>query len=174
VEFDFSRKDFDYNLYKSKDYHGKVLTMKILAHSKLFISGKFKILDPFENRKCGDIKIQYTLDNSILDYEVECAGFDRFDKNFKGLYSTVNVPMKKLESIPNGYFIAVDDSEPIETEIPKRFYIIKVEDILNSEKKSNVNKFSNGKQEYFFKVPSVLVERYEWNAKKGKYIRVYP
>ncbi len=172
--FDPKRKTFDPILYKQKDYQGKVLAIKVLSHTKLFNSGAYQILDPFEDKKCGDIKIKFNSDNSIQNYEVECAGYDRFDINFKGGYSTVNVPMKTFESIPDGYFMAVDDSETINTKIPKRFYLIKVKDILQSPKQSNVNKYSNGKKEYFYKVPSHLVQRFQWNEKKGKYIRVYP
>lgn len=171
---DLKRKTFDPVLYKQKDYQGKVLAIKILSQTKLFKSGSYQILDPFEDMKCGDIKIQFVADNSFQNYEVECAGFNRFDINFKGGYSTVNVPMKKFESMPDGYFMAVDDSETIDTEIPKRFYLIKVKDILQSPKQSNVNKYSDGKKEYFYKVPSHLVQRFQWDEQKGKYIRVYP
>lgn len=171
---DYKRKIFDPELYKEKDYQGKVLATKILSHTKLYNSGVYKILDPFEDKQCGDIKIRYAEDDQIVSYEIECAGYDRFDKNFKGAYSLVNVPMKKFNLIPDGYFMAVDDSETIDTETPKRFYLIEVKYILEAKKEANVNKFSNGKKEYFYKVPSHLVKRFMWNEEKGKYQRVNP
>ena len=170
MDTSYKRKEFDPELYKQKDYLGKILATKILSQSKLFKNGTFTILDPFEDKKCGDIKIRYS-DNYILNYEIECAGHARFEKNFNCEYSLVNVPMKNFEAIPNGYFMVVDDSESID-EIPKRFYLIEVKDILSSEKASNVNKFSNGKLEYFYKVPSHLVKRFKWDEKTGRYKRV--
>ena len=171
MEISHKRKDFDPVLYNEKDYKGKVLATKILSQSKLFKNGTCLILDPFEDKQCGDIKIKY-FDNSTLNYEIECSGNIRFEKNFNCEYATVNVPMKNFKAIPDGFFIVVDESESIEKEIPERFYLIEVKNILSSEKAANVNKFSKGKLEYFYKVPSHLVERYCWNEKAGKYKRV--
>ena len=168
MEISHKRKEFDPILYNQKDYQGKVLATKILSQSKLYKNGTCIILDPFEDKQCGDIKIKY-VDNFIVNYEIECSGYIRFEKNFNNEYSLVNVPMKNFKAIPDGFFMAVDDSESIEKEIPERFYLIEVKDILNAEKTSNVNKFSNGKLEYFYKVPSHLVKRYMWNEKTETY-----
>ena len=65
--------------------------------------------------------------------------------------------------------MAVDGGESEYVDIPKRFYMIKVSDILESIVKSNVNKFSDGKKEKFYKVPSRLVLRYQWSEKYGQY-----
>ena len=170
----FARKEFDETDYEENDPVGKAKAIKILSTTKLFHSGAYRILSPIEDKKCGDVKIQFCHDESILEYEIENAGYDRFDMNFHGKYSTVNVPMKKLHTIPNGYFMAVDGGESEFIDIPKRFYLIQVEDILQANIAANVNKKSNGKKEKFYKVPSHLVERYKWNENKGKYIRVYP
>ena len=82
--------------------------------------------------------------------------------------------MKDFESIPDGYFMAVDGGESEYIDLPKRFYLIQVEYILEAKIAANLNKKSGGKKENFYKVPSHLVERYQWNEKKGKYLRVYP
>jgi hypothetical protein len=82
--------------------------------------------------------------------------------------------MKNLASIPDGYFMAVDGKESEFVDIPKRFYVVEVKYVLKSPTFANVNIYSDGKLEYFYKVPSHLVKRYQWNEKKGKYIRVYP
>lgn len=170
----FARKEFDEADYQENDPAGKAKAIKILSTTKRFQSGFYKILNPIEDKKCGDVKIQFLHDDSILAYEIENAGYDRFDMNFQGKYSTVNVPMKKLHTIPDGYFMAVDGGESEYVDIPKRFYLIKVEHILQADIAANVNRKSNGKKEKFYKVPSHLVERYKWNENKGKYIRVYP
>lgn len=164
------RHDFDPDLYKENDPAGKAKAIKILAHT----SGSYKIFDPIEDKQCGDVKIQFTNDNSIAVYEIENAGYERFEINFNGGYPTVNVPMKDFESIPDGFFMAVDGGESELVDIPKRFYLIEVKYILEAKIAANVNKKSNGKKENFYKVPSHLVIRYLWNEKKGKYIRVYP
>lgn len=171
MEILHKRKEFDPALYNEKDYKGKVLASKILSQSKLFKNGAYIILDPFEDKQCGDIKIKYA-DSSILNYEIECSGNVRFEKNFNSEYSHVNVPMKNFVAIPDGFFLVVDDSETIDKEIPERFYLIEVKDILNSEKACNINKFSNGKLEYFYKVPSYLVKRFKWDERTGRYKRV--
>lgn len=168
------RHDFDRDLYEKSDGPGKALAIKILSQTKYFKSGVYRILTPKEDKKCGDVKIQFASDNSIRDYEVEYSGAARFDKNFKGGYDTVNVPDKNFQQIPDGYFMAVDGAESIHTMIPKRFYLIKVKHILQSEQQSNVNKFSDGKKEKFFKVPTRLVERYVWNDVDGKYEQFFP
>ena len=168
------RHAFDLDLYRKNDPAGKAKAVNILAHNKLFKSGVYKIFNPIENKQCGDVIIQFAQDNSILEYEIENAGYDRFEKNFNGEYPKVNVPMKDFESIPDGYFMAVDGGESEYIDVPKRFYLIKVKYILEAKIAANVNKKSDGKKENFYKVPSHLVERYQWNEKKGKYIRVYP
>lgn len=170
------RHAFDPELYKKNDAPGKAKAVKILAQSKLYKTGGYEILSPFEDKLCGDVKIKYTQDNSILAYEIENAGLetDRFEKNFNFKFSTVNVPMKNLASIPNGYFMAVDGKESEFVEIPKRFYIVKAKNVLKSPVAANLNIYSDGKLENFYKVPSYLVKRYMWDAEKGKYIRVYP
>lgn len=170
----FGRKDFDEEDYQQNDPVGKAKAIKILSHTKLFESGVYRILNPFEDKKCGDVKIQYTHDDSIIEYEIENAGFDRFEINFNSGYSEVNVPMKKFHLIPNGYFMAVDGGESIDTEIPQRFYLIKVKYILEAITAANVNKKSNGKKEKFYKVPTHLVKRYIWNDQKGKYDEFKP
>jgi hypothetical protein len=176
VETLAGRHDFDPELYRKNDAPGKAKAVKILAQNNLFKSGGYKILDPFEDKLCGDIKIKFAHDNSILAYEIENAGLetDRFEKNFNFKFSTVNVPMKNLASIPDGYFMAVDGKESEFVDIPKRFYVVEVKYVLKSPTFANVNIYSDGKLEYFYKVPSHLVKRYQWNEKKGKYIRVYP
>ena len=70
--------------------------------------------------------------------------------------------------------MVLDGGESEYVDIPKRFYVIQVKYILEAIISANVNKESDGKKENFHKVPSHLVERYQWNDKKGKYIRVYP
>ena len=169
-----NRPKFCKTRYAKNDSPGKTKAVKILAQNKLFTSGVYEILDPFEDKKCGDVKIKFTHDNSIIVYEIENSGYDRFDINFKGGYPTVNVPMKDFKSIPDGYFMVVDGGESEYVDIPKRFYVIEVKYILEAIISANVNKESDGKKENFHKVPSHLVERYQWNDKKGKYIRVYP
>lgn len=156
------RKYFDPKLYAEKDSKGKQLAIRILANSLLVKSGKYGILKPKEDRKCGDIRLKSRLDGSIINFEVEASGHDRFLLNFNGKYSEVNVPMKKFDLIPNGYFLCVDSEDSLSS-LPKRFYMIKVSDILDSVTKSNVNKYSEGKKEKFYKVPSKLVKRYEMN-----------
>jgi hypothetical protein len=175
MDFLFGRKEFSQDDYDENDSPGKVKAVKILSHTKSFLSGDYRILKPKEDKQCGDVKIKFAVDNSIVAYEIENAGLnsDRFEKNFRGEYPTVNVPMKNLVSIPNGFFMAVDANESEFTDIPKRFYIVKVKYVLASPIAANVNKKSNGKLENFYKVPSHLVKRYQWNEKKGKYIRVY-
>ena len=162
------RKNFNSNLYLQNDELGKRLAIKILANSLLVKSGDYGILKPKEDKKCGDVKLKSRLDGTIINFEIEASGHDRFLLNFRGKYSEVNVPMKNFSAIPDGFFISVD-SEDLSDLIPKRFYMIKVSDILNSNTKSNVNKFSDGKKEKFYKVPSQLVMRYEWSEKYGKY-----
>ena len=169
----FARKEFSEEDYQENDPVGKAKAIKILSHTKSFLSGVYKILQPKEDKKCGDVKIQF-IDDSITIYEIENAGFDRFDINFKGGYPTVNVPMKNLKSIPDGYFMAVDGGESEYIDIPQRFYIVEVKYVLDSPIAANVNRKSNGKKEKFYKVPSRLVKRYMWNKTKGKYVRVYP
>ena len=168
------RKEFSEEDYQENDPVGKAKAMKILAHAKLFFPDKYRILSPIEDMQCGDVKIKFSKDDSITAYEIENAGYDRFEINFNGGYPTVNVPMKNLKSIPDGYFMAVDGGESEHIDIPKRFYIVEVEYVLASPVAANVNRKSNGKLEKFYKVPSHLVKRYQWNDKKGKYIRVYP
>ena len=170
------RHDFDPELYRKNDAPGKAKAIKILAQSKLYKAGGYNILNPFEDKQCGDVKIQYTHDNSILAYEIENAGLDtdRFERNFKFEFSTVNVPMKNLALIPNGFFMAVDGKESEFVDIPKRLYLVKVKYVTKSPTSANVNIFSNGKLENFYKVPSYLVKRYKWDEEKGIYIRVYP
>lgn len=174
MEENVNRPKFCKTRYAKNDAQGKAKAVKILSQNKLYKSGGYEILDPFEDKLCGDVKIKFNKDNSILEYEIENSGYDRFDKNFKGGYSTVNVPMKDFESIPDGYFMAVDGGESEYVDIPKRFYLVKVEYVLKSPIAANVNINSNGNKENFFKVPSHLVERYQRNEKKGKYLRVYP
>ena len=82
--------------------------------------------------------------------------------------------MKNLALIPNGFFMAVDGKESEFVDIPKRFYLVKVKYVTKSPTSANVNIFSNGKLENFYKVPSYLVKRYKWDEEKGIYIRVYP
>jgi hypothetical protein len=168
------RKEFSEEDYQENDPVGKAKAMKILAHAKLFTPDIYRILSPIEDMQCGDVKIKFSEDDSITAYEIENAGYDRFEINFKGGYPTVNVPMKNLRSIPDGYFMAVDGGESEHIDIPKRFYIVEVKYVLASPVAANVNRKSNGKKEKFYKVPSHLVKRYQWNEKKGKYIRVYP
>jgi hypothetical protein len=176
MEENVDRPKFCKIRYAKNDAPGKTKAVKILAQNKLFKSGIYEILDPFENKQCGDVKIKFTNDNSIITYEIENAGLDsdRFEKNFKGEFPTVNVPIKDFESIPDGFFMAVDGNESQFVDIPKRFYLIDVEYILEAKIAANVNKNSSGKKENFYKVPSHLVKRYQGNEKKGKYIRVYP
>lgn len=170
----FGRKRFDEKDYQQNDPVGKAKALKILSHTKLYKSGAYKILNPYEDKKCGDVKIQYTHDNSIIEYEIENAGFDRFDINFNSGYSHVNVPMKKFHLIPNGFFMAVDGGESIDIEIPERFYLIEVRHILEAITAANVNKKSDGKKEKFYKIPTHLVKRYIWNDEKGKYNEFKP
>ena len=162
------RHKFDRALYDANDSHGKQLAIRILANSLLLKSGHYGILKPKEDKKCGDIKLKSRLNGTILDFEIESSGHERFLANFNGHYSEVNVPMKKFDEIPDGYFMSVDSGDSLES-IPKRFYMIKVSDILESIVKSNVNKFSDGKKEKFYKVPSRLVLRYQWSEKHGQY-----
>ena len=173
MEVMIGRKNFDQNLYKENDHKGKVFAKRILSKTTQFAKGKFEILDTAEDKKCGDVKIKLN-DNSIRNFEIECAGADRFNKNFLGLYDFTNVPDKFFGQIPEGYFVVVDSSEDIDTENPKRFYVIKVEDILNCEKKASMNKYSDGKAEFFYKVPSHLVMRFIWNEVEQKYVRYNP
>lgn len=171
-----NRPKFCKTRYAKNDSPGKTKAVKILAQNKLFTSGVYEILDPFEDKQCGDVKIKFTHDNSIIAYEIENAGLEtnRFEQNFNFKFSTVNVPMKNLESIPDGFFMAVDGKESEFVDIPKRFYVVEVEHVLRSPISANVNINSDGKLENFYKVPSHLVKRYQWNDKKGKYIRVHP
>lgn len=162
------RKKFDQNLYIKNDDLGKQLAIRILANSILVKSGEYGILKPKEDRKCGDIRLKSRIDGTIVNFEIEASGHERFLLNFQGKYSEVNVPMKNFSLIPDGYFMSVDSGDSINS-VPKRFYMIKVSDILKSNKKSNVNKFSDGKKENFYKIPSSLVTRYEWSEKYGKY-----
>jgi len=165
------RKSFDRNLYAKNDEKGKQLAIRILANSNLLKSGDYYIVKPKEDKKCGDIKVKSRDDDSIINFEIEASGHERFMLNFKGKYNEVNVPMKNFSAIPDGYFISVDSGESLD-KIPERFYMIKVADIVKSATKSNVNKFSDGKKENFYKVPSYLVQRYQWSNKSGKYVRV--
>ena len=167
------RKKFDHNLYNENDRKGKAFAVKALSLTKQFADGKFNILDIAEDKKCGDVKIE--LENGkIISFEIECSGADRFNKNFLGQYPEVNVPDKFFDQIPGGKFIAFDSSEDENTEVPRRFYTIDVEDILHCERRASVNKYSDGKQEFFYKIPSDLVKRFEWNEEKQKYERYYP
>ena len=163
------RHAFDKNLYEKNDPAGKAKAIKILSQTKSFMSGASMIFDPIEDKQCGDVKIKFVNDNSILVYEVENSGYDRFDINFKGGYPTVNVPMKDFKSIPDGYFMAVDGGESEFVDIPKRFYLIEIKYILEANIAANVNKESDGKKENFYKVPSHLAKRYQWNEEKRTY-----
>lgn len=162
------RKSFDPKLYAEKDNKGKQLAIMILANSLLVKSGDYGILKPKEDRKCGDIRLKSRLDGTIINFEIEASGYGRFLLNFDGKYSEVNVPMKNFDAIPDGYFMCVNSGDSLDF-VPKRFYMIKVSDIFKSNTKSNVNKYSDGKKEKFYKVPSHLVLRYEWSEKYGTY-----
>jgi len=87
MEENVNRPKFCKTRYAKNDSPGKTKAVKILAQNKRFKSGIYKILDPFENKQCGDVKIKFTNDNSIITYEIENAGLDsdRFEKNFKGV-----------------------------------------------------------------------------------------
>jgi len=176
VEENVNRPKFCKTRYAKNDAPGKTKAVKILSQNNLYKSGGYEILDSYEDKLCGDVKIKFNHDDSIIAYEIENAGLetDRFDQNFKFKWPTVNVPMKNLKSIPDGFFMAVDGKESQFVDIPKRFYIVEVKYVLDSPIAANVNINSDGKKENFYKVPSHLVKRYEWNEKKGKYIRVYP
>ena len=163
------RKKFDKDLHKENDPKGKQIAIRILANSLLCRKFHYRILTPKEDFQCGDVKLKSKLDDSVINFEIECSGDERFDKNFDGYYSTVNVPLKDFKSIPDDFFISVDPKDADHPGSPMRFYMIKVSDIVTSPKKCNVNKHSDGKLEYFYKVPSKLVNRYEWSQKYGQY-----
>ena len=66
MEENVNRPKFCKTRYAKNDAPGKTKAVKILAQNKRFKSGIYKILDPFENKQCGDVKIKFTKENSII------------------------------------------------------------------------------------------------------------
>ena len=84
--------------------------------------------------------------------------------------------MKKLEHIKNGWYVAFDQDEKYNNDLPKRYYFAQVKDILNKELVQTVWKqtyCSNGLEE-FYAVPNYLVTRMLFNELQEDYNEYKP
>jgi hypothetical protein len=165
------RTAFDKTRYEKFDTLGKKLGLYYL----MLVTSKIKhkeILPLFEDKKCGDIKLLDTLTGKITYFEVEVRNKRDFDNNFKGVYRTVDIPLKKFDQIQYGYYIAFDEAEEHNNGIPKRIYGIDVSIIKKYEPQYKSTKFDPGKKELFYMIPKHLVKRYKFDEEKGKYIYV--
>jgi large subunit ribosomal protein L32 len=64
----FARKEFDETDYEENDPVGKAKAIKILSTTKHFQSGVYKILNPIEDKKCGEYRLPHHVDEKTGIY----------------------------------------------------------------------------------------------------------
>lgn len=164
------RTSFDKQRYEKNDSLGKRLGYNYLSFVTEKLPNK-QILPISEDKKCGDIKLLDTKTGQITYYEIEVRNSKDFDKNFLGIYSTVDIPLKKFEQINQGYYIAFDESEELNFDLPNRMYGIDISLIKQHKPGYKETKFNPGKKELFYKIPKNLVQKYQYNKEEKKYVK---
>jgi predicted nucleotidyltransferase component of viral defense system len=176
VEIQIGRRDFVPEDYKRFDPLGKNLGYKLVKHflkdypNLKIISSKYR-----ENYQCGDLVLINSLTDKEIRIEFECRNPFAFNQNFDAKFPTVDVPMKKLEQMKNGWYIAFDQEEIFTGKVPNKYYMAKAKDILDKDKVQTHLKFikATNKWEEFFAIPNYLVSRMLWSETLGDYEEYY-
>jgi hypothetical protein len=177
VEYQKGRRLFDEESHAKYDTLGKNFGYDLINHylndypHLEIISSKY-----LEDKKCGDLIIQNRNTEKIMKIEFECRNSFAFNQNFNAKFPTVDIPMKKLEQIKNGWYIAFDQDEIYNNNLPQRYYFIRVKDILNKDLVQTYFKRVNchNKLEEFYAVPNYLVNRMLFNQLQGDYNEFKP
>lgn len=162
VKYDALGKNFGYDLISH--------FLENYPHLEI-ISNKY-----IEDKKCGDLTIQNINSKNIMKIEFECRNPFAFNQNFNAKFPTVDIPMKKLGEMKNGWYIAFDQNETYNNNLPKRYYMARAKDILNKELVQTYWKetyCSDGLEE-FYAVPNYLVTRMILNEIQGDYNEFKP
>ena len=177
MKYQKGRRLFDKESHEKYDTLGKNFGYDLISHflgnypNLEIISSKY-----LEDKKCGDLTIQKKHNEEIMKIEFECRNPFAFNQNFNAKFPTVDIPMKKLEHIKNGWYVAFDQDEKYKNNLPKRYYYIRVKDILNKKLVQTIWKktYCSDDLEEFYAVPNYLVTRMLFNELQEDYNEFKP
>ena len=163
------RTPFNEQRHKRFDTIGKRLGKNLLDY-QYGKSRKFIVQPIVELKKCGDISVLDLDTGKYQWFEIEVRSVNHFEKNFNKCYSTLDIPIKKFETIQDGIYFVFDESEEHNESLPNRFMAIKISDILKCNKTPKFTKYNNNEKEYFYNVPYEIVKFYSWSESYNEYI----